>query len=107
MPLAGLLCDQQEILHGWPATFYLSALIGAVVFLVWLFMSADKPAKHFCLSQTERYFVENAIQAERLGKRTENRVPWREIVACKPLYAGVAALICHEYPFVIMLQVPN
>lgn len=101
MPLSGVLCE----LHGWPSTFYLSALIGAVILLVWICFSADKPSKHFCVSPTERYFVECAIEEERLGKRTENRVPWREIATCKPLYAGVAALICHEYPLVIMLQV--
>lgn len=53
-----------------------------------------------------RYFVETKIEEEHIGKRKERkRVPWRKIATCKPLYAGVAALICHEYPLVIMLQV--
>uniref|UniRef100_A0A915DML7 Uncharacterized protein n=1 Tax=Ditylenchus dipsaci TaxID=166011 RepID=A0A915DML7_9BILA len=32
-------------------------------------MSADKPTKHFCTSHTERYFVEQKIAEENLGKR--------------------------------------
>uniref|UniRef100_A0A1I8B5I3 MFS domain-containing protein n=1 Tax=Meloidogyne hapla TaxID=6305 RepID=A0A1I8B5I3_MELHA len=105
LPLAGFLCSRQDILGGWPAIFYLSALIGIGILFAWLLMSADKPSKHFCTSNRERSFVEEKIAEERLGKRTERRkIPWRRLATCRPLYIGVAALICHEYPLVIMLQ---
>ena len=48
------------------------------------------------------------IEEERLGKRTERgSPPWKEMAKCVPLYVAVAALVCHEYPLVIMLQVGN
>uniref|UniRef100_A0A915N598 Major facilitator superfamily (MFS) profile domain-containing protein n=2 Tax=Meloidogyne TaxID=189290 RepID=A0A915N598_MELJA len=105
LPLAGFLCSRQDILGGWPVIFYLSALIGIGILFAWLLMSADKPSKHFCTSNRERSFVEEKIAEERLGKRTERRkIPWKRLATCRPLYIGVAALICHEYPLVIMLQ---
>uniref|UniRef100_A0A915EI80 Major facilitator superfamily (MFS) profile domain-containing protein n=1 Tax=Ditylenchus dipsaci TaxID=166011 RepID=A0A915EI80_9BILA len=105
LPVAGFLCSRKDILNGWPAIYYLSALIGSFILVVWLVMSADKPSKHFCTSHTERYFVEQKIAEENLGKRKlRKKVPWRQLATCPALYAGVAALICHEYPLVIMLQ---
>jgi MFS family permease len=103
MPLAGYLCSRSDF--GWRPIFFLSALIGSGILFIWLLMSADKPSKHFCTSRSERCFVEQKIAEEKLGKRTEKRkVPWRRLANCGPLYVGVAALICHEYPLVIMLQ---
>lgn len=46
------------------------------------------------------------IEEERLGKRTERgQPPWSAMLRSVPLYVAVAALVCHEYPLVIMLQV--
>jgi hypothetical protein len=46
------------------------------------------------------------VEEESLGKRKHRKaIPWRQIRTSIPLYAGVAALVCHEYPLVIMLQV--
>jgi len=93
-------------MHGWPAIFYLSALLGSIILAAWLLMSADKPSKHFATSHNEKFFVAQKIAEDNLGKRKERKtVPWGKIVRCGPLYVGVAALICHEYPLVIMLQV--
>ncbi|KAK0404884.1 hypothetical protein QR680_017680 [Steinernema hermaphroditum] len=105
LPVAGFLCGRPDFFHGWPSIFYLSAGIGAVILIIWLFMSADKPSKHFCISGVERDFVEKKVEEEKMGKRNEKRViPWKKIFTCKPFYVAVAALICHEYPLVIMLQ---
>lgn len=99
------MCSRHDILNGWPAIFYLSSLICTGILIAWLFFSADKPSKHFCTSLQEKHFVEQKIAEEHIGKRKERKaVPWGKIVRCTPLYAGVGALICHEYPLVIMLQ---
>lgn len=105
LPTAGVLCEKKQFLGGWPSIFYVSAFIVAIVLTLWILLSADKPSKHFCISQKEQNFVQEKIQEENVGKRKERKsVPWRSIATCVPLYAGVAALICHEYPLVIMLQ---
>ncbi|CEF68987.1 Sialin [Strongyloides ratti] len=105
LPVAGFLCSRKDILNGWPSIFYLSALIGAFVLVCWLILSADKPSKHFCISKFEQTFIEERLVEENMGKRKDRKkVPWKHILTSKPLWAGVAALICHEYPLVIMLQ---
>uniref|UniRef100_A0A7E4ZTN6 MFS domain-containing protein n=1 Tax=Panagrellus redivivus TaxID=6233 RepID=A0A7E4ZTN6_PANRE len=105
LPTAGFLCESKAAYGGWPSIFYVSAFIVALITVFWLLLSADKPSKHFCISKIEMNFVHEKISEENLGKRNERKsVPWKAIMTCGPLYAGVAALICHEYPLVIMLQ---
>uniref|UniRef100_A0A158R3Z9 MFS domain-containing protein n=1 Tax=Syphacia muris TaxID=451379 RepID=A0A158R3Z9_9BILA len=109
LPTAGYLCTRKDIMGGWPAIFYLSAAIGILVTLFWLPMGADKPAKQLCISQQERLFIESRIACESIGKRTApRRIPWGAIIHSSTVWAGVFALVCHEYPLVIMLQfLPN
>ncbi|VDM24116.1 unnamed protein product [Toxocara canis] len=106
LPTAGYLCTRKDILNGWPAIFYLSAMIAVLVTLFWLPMGADKPSKQGCISRQERLFIETC---ESIGKRTAPRhVPWAAICRSPAVWAGIFALVCHEYPLVIMLQfLPN
>ncbi|CAJ0566239.1 unnamed protein product, partial [Mesorhabditis spiculigera] len=109
LPAAGWLCTQ-KIAGGWPAIFYLSALVSLLVMFFWLPFGADKPSKQCCISERERLFVESRIACESIGKRTDRsrRVPYRAMLRSKPLWASVLAMVCHEYPLVIMLQfLPN
>ncbi|PIO65587.1 hypothetical protein TELCIR_12734, partial [Teladorsagia circumcincta] len=104
LPLGGLFCEHPAT-FGWPAIFYLSAIIGVVILIVWLFLSADKPSKHFLVSKPEERYITRKINEEKLGKRTDRgNPPWGKLARCLPLYVAVAALVCHEYPLVIMLQ---
>ncbi|CAD5227270.1 unnamed protein product [Bursaphelenchus xylophilus] len=109
LPTAGYLCTRTDIQGGWPAIFYLSSFITAIVLICWLPMGADKPAKQYCISHRERVFIEGSIACESIGKRTQaRRIPWYHISRSVPLWVGVFSLICHEYPLVIMLQfLPN
>ncbi|KHN77362.1 putative transporter C38C10.2 [Toxocara canis] len=139
LPTAGYLCTRKDILNGWPAIFYLSAMIAVLVTLFWLPMGADKPSKQGCISRQERLFIESSALVERnsfarlesnseswtrfvpvrlfvpriacesIGKRTAPRhVPWAAICRSPAVWAGIFALVCHEYPLVIMLQfLPN
>lgn len=49
------------------------------------------------------------IACESIGKRTAPRhTPWSAIARSSAVWAGIFALVCHEYPLVIMLQfLPN
>ncbi|CAJ0959192.1 unnamed protein product, partial [Mesorhabditis belari] len=109
LPAAGWLCTQR-IAGGWPAIFYLSALVSLMVVFFWLPFGADKPSKQCCISEKERLFVESRIACESIGKRTDRgrRVPYRAMLRSSPLWAAAFAMVCHEYPLVIMLQfLPN
>lgn len=110
LPTAGYLCTRKDILDGWPAIFYLSACISILVTIFWIPFGADKPSKQMCISDRERDFIETRIACESVGKRTDRgrRVPYSAMLHSKPLWACIFALICHEYPLVIMLQfLPN
>ncbi|VDL76649.1 unnamed protein product [Nippostrongylus brasiliensis] len=110
LPTAGYLCTRKDILDGWPAIFYLSACISILVTVFWIPFGADKPSKQCCISGRERNFIESRIACESIGKRTDRsrRVPYRAMLRSRPLWASIFALVCHEYPLVIMLQfLPN
>ncbi|CAJ0602254.1 unnamed protein product [Cylicocyclus nassatus] len=110
LPTAGYLCTRKDILDGWPAIFYLSACISILVTVFWIPFGADKPAKQCCISGRERNFIESRIACESIGKRTDRsrRVPYQAMLKSKALWASIFALVCHEYPLVIMLQfLPN
>ncbi|VDM53251.1 unnamed protein product [Angiostrongylus costaricensis] len=104
LPIGGVFCER-PMEYGWRAIFYLSSIIGAVILVVWLFLSADKPSKHFCVSKREERYILRKIEEEIIGKRSDRgSPPWNKLVQCLPLYMGIGALVCHEYPLVIMLQ---
>ncbi|KAI1715428.1 major facilitator superfamily domain-containing protein [Ditylenchus destructor] len=109
LPTAGYLCTRTDLQGGWPAIFYLSALIAGLVVTFWIPMGADKPSKQHCISNRERLFIESRIACESIGKRTHARkVPWSDLLSSVPLWVAIFSLICHEYPLVIMLQfIPN
>lgn len=60
----------------------------------------------YCDLKKSRYF---RIACESIGKRNAPRIiPWSAIIRSSALWAGIFALVCHEYPLVIMLQfLPN
>ncbi|KAE9415522.1 hypothetical protein Angca_009302, partial [Angiostrongylus cantonensis] len=104
LPIGGVFCER-SMEYGWRAIFYLSSIIGAVILVVWLLLSADKPSKHFCVSKQEERYILRKIEEEIIGKRSDRgSPPWNKLVQCLPLYIGIGALVCHEYPLVIMLQ---
>ncbi|GMT33082.1 hypothetical protein PFISCL1PPCAC_24379, partial [Pristionchus fissidentatus] len=106
LPVAGVLCSNSSNgFGGWPAIFYLSAIVAVIFLLIWLIASADKPSKHCCVRAREEEYIARKIEEESLGKRTERgRPPWKEIFTSRPLIVSIFALVCHEYPLVIMLQ---
>uniref|UniRef100_A0A915Q2N5 Major facilitator superfamily (MFS) profile domain-containing protein n=1 Tax=Setaria digitata TaxID=48799 RepID=A0A915Q2N5_9BILA len=109
LPTAGYLCTRKDILNGWPAIFYLSGLISVLVAFFWIPMGADKPSKQYCISRQEQLFIQSRIACESIGKRTAPRhTPWSAIARSSAVWSGIFALVCHEYPLVIMLQfLPN
>ncbi|GMR51445.1 hypothetical protein PMAYCL1PPCAC_21640, partial [Pristionchus mayeri] len=106
LPVAGVLCSTSSNgFGGWPSIFYLSAIIAVAVLLIWLVASADKPSNHCCVRVKEEEYIRRKVEEEALGKRIERgRPPWEAILTSRPLIVAVFALVCHEYPLVIMLQ---
>ncbi|CAA87340.1 Major facilitator superfamily (MFS) profile domain-containing protein [Caenorhabditis elegans] len=107
LPIGGWLCgsDGSKFLGGWPAIFYLSSVVAAAVLVIWVVFSADKPSKHLCISHNEEAYINRKIEEENIGKRNNRKnTPWKAIFTSKQVWVAVAALVCHEFPLVIMLQ---
>ncbi|XP_058793473.1 sialin-like isoform X2 [Phymastichus coffea] len=76
---------------GWPLVFYVMGVIGAIWFLIWLILCYNSPQDHPFITQEEVDYLK-----ERMNEHTHEKppaVPWRHILASKPLWAVIVALI--------------
>ncbi|KJH42890.1 transporter, major facilitator family protein [Dictyocaulus viviparus] len=106
LPIGGIFCEHPMDL-GWRAIFYLSAIFGAIILIIWLLFSADKPSKHFCVSKREEGYITRKIGDEKIGKRSDRgSPPWNKFVRCLPLYVAVAAILLPKY-FADVLELSN
>ncbi|KAL3991090.1 Major Facilitator Superfamily protein [Acanthocheilonema viteae] len=102
LPVSGWVCLKKDVFGGWEFTFYISATVAAVMLLVWLVMSADKPSKHYCVKNDEKMYILRKINEESLGKRKERKnTPWKQLLISRPFIVGILAVVCQEYPLVI------
>ncbi|CAL2042922.1 unnamed protein product [Caenorhabditis brenneri] len=105
IPAAGALCSQTEIFGGWPSIFYLSGFIGIIFIFSYIFLGADKPSKQSCITDNELKFITIANQSEDVGKkRTERKVPWKNILSSGAVWASVISLVCHEFPLMTLIM---
>ncbi|GIY49771.1 putative inorganic phosphate cotransporter [Caerostris extrusa] len=80
---AGFLCSS-TFLGGWPAVFYLSALIG-IVWSVWCyFVLYDDPDIHPTISREERDYINTNTNLE--VKKVKS-IPWKAMITSIPLWA--------------------
>ncbi|VDO53572.1 unnamed protein product [Brugia timori] len=68
LPVSGWVCLRKDTFGGWKFTFYISAIIAALMLLIWLIMSADKPSKHYFVKNEEKMYILRKISEESLGK---------------------------------------
>ncbi|VDN91695.1 unnamed protein product [Brugia pahangi] len=102
LPVSGWVCLRKDTFGGWKFTFYISAIIAALMLLIWLIMSADKPSKHYFVKNEEKMYILRKISEESLGKRKERKnTPWKELLISRPFIMGILAVVCQEYPLVI------
>ncbi|VDK48472.1 unnamed protein product [Gongylonema pulchrum] len=100
LPVAGWVCSNKETSGGWKLTFYISAAIGTLTLLVWLVLSADKPAKHCCVKSEEALYILRKISEESLGKvcsfpnyricltdETQRKLRHTSTVMCRSLFS--------------------
>ncbi|KAM3727966.1 Vesicular glutamate transporter [Dirofilaria immitis] len=103
LPVSGWICHKRDTFGGWKFTFYISAIIAALTLLIWLVMSADKPSKHYCVKNDEKMYILRKINEESLGKRKERKnTPWKQLLISRPFIVGILAVVCQEYPLVII-----
>jgi len=66
--------------YGWRASFWISALIGLAVLVLWLLIARERPQDHRMVGPGERNLIESGLSAAR-STSSEPLLRWREIVS--------------------------
>ncbi|XP_011860733.1 PREDICTED: putative inorganic phosphate cotransporter [Vollenhovia emeryi] len=88
-----------EMLHNykWPVVFYVFGGIGALWFVLWVFLCYNNPYEHPFISEKEVKFLH-----DRMNEHTHKKpppVPWRYMLSSAPLWALIAAQVGHDWGF--------
>src|SRR6266516_2478187 len=79
--------------HGWRWSFWVSALIGLAVGVVWFVIARDKPEEHAMVTPGEAAHIRLGIPAT----APQRPLPWRSIFASKDVAAVTLSYFCYGY----------
>jgi ACS family glucarate transporter-like MFS transporter len=91
--------------YGWRWSFWLSALLGLVVGVVWYLAARDTPQQHPSVSASELTHIQSGLTASRsrederdttAGAKTNN-IPWRIILRSKEVWLITLSYFCFGY----------
>ncbi|KDR19506.1 Vesicular glutamate transporter 2 [Zootermopsis nevadensis] len=100
MPLSGLLTGGIS----WKAPFYFYGIAGVVWYVVWLWLSFEKPSKHPTISARELMYIEQSLgQSAQLAMPTIANTPWRSFFTSMPVYAIIVANFCRSWNFYLLV----
>ena len=98
MPLSGLLTEHV----GWRSTFYFFGVLGVSWWVVWHFLSFEKPSTHPSISDEERIYIEKALGTKDDGKNM-GPTPWKAFFTSMPVYAIMVANFCRSWTFYLLI----
>ncbi len=88
---------------GWRWSFWISALIGLVVGLVWFLIARDYPEKHPWVSSSELALIQNgrtsskAQPASSASDAEKTLVPWNVILSSRNVWSVTLSYFCFGY----------
>jgi ACS family glucarate transporter-like MFS transporter len=88
------------ISHGWRSAFWVSAALGMVVLVVWLWLARENPATHERIGAAERDYIEaSTSQTSRQTDEVAFATPlsWREILRNRHMGLLTLAYFCFGY----------
>jgi ACS family sodium-dependent inorganic phosphate cotransporter-like MFS transporter 6/7/8 len=100
MPLSGLLTGGIS----WQAPFYFYGVTGVIWYLVWLWLTFEKPAKHPTISARELMYIEQSLgQTTQVAIPTLKSTPWRSFFTSMPVIAIIVANFCRSWNFYLLV----
>lgn len=114
--LSSRLCAL-EILGGWPSIFYAFGLMGVMCLALWLVFASNSPKQSSWIGAEEREMISASLMEQSSNptngqqreeqicntkKPNHGRLPWRKMVVCMPLYAGILGQANYTFCNVIM-----
>jgi MFS transporter, ACS family, solute carrier family 17 (sodium-dependent inorganic phosphate cotransporter), other len=98
--IAALLGSPPLILaYGWPAVFYVSGALGALWLAAWVFKGGNGPEDARGISAAEI----SLIASDRPALSRPPSIPWAAILRERAVWAIVAAHVCNNWGFYILL----
>jgi ACS family glucarate transporter-like MFS transporter len=80
---------------GWRLSFWVSALIGVVAGMVWLWLARDSPEDHPWVGEREMGVIRSGLpNAE---DQPKGMLPWRSILGCKDFLLVTYSYFCYGY----------
>jgi ACS family sodium-dependent inorganic phosphate cotransporter-like MFS transporter 6/7/8 len=77
---------------------------GIIWYLVWLWLTFEKPAKHPTISARELMYIEQSLgQSTQLAMPTLSNTPWRCFFTSMPVYAIIVANFCRSWNFYLLV----
>ena len=80
---------------GWRLSFWVSALIGVVAGLVWLWLARDNPEEHPWVSTREMEVIRSGLPAS--SGEAKRMLPWRRILASSDFLLITYSYFCYGY----------
>jgi ACS family glucarate transporter-like MFS transporter len=84
--------------HGWRFSFWVCALIGCAVGVVWYLAARDTPQQHSRVSQSELDKIQTGLTLDAPTNRAAiTSPPWARILSNKDLWLVTASYFCYGY----------
>ena len=84
--------------YGWRWSFWLSALLGLLVGVVWYLTARDKPEEHPRVSPGELQHIESGTTTSARGDNSKiNALPWSVILKSKEVWLVTLSYFCFGY----------
>ncbi|XP_067010159.1 vesicular glutamate transporter 1 isoform X2 [Anabrus simplex] len=100
MPLSGLLTGGIS----WQAPFYFYGVVGLIWFLLWMWLSFEKPNKHPTITAKELMYIEQSLgSSTQIAMPTMATTPWRKFLTSMPVYAIIVANFCRSWNFYLLV----
>lgn len=99
MPLSGWLTKGIS----WQAPFYFYGAFGIIWYLVWCWLSFEKPSMHPTISASERLYIEDSLSNVQRSVPNIKTTPWKMFFTSMPVYAIIVANFCRSWTFYLLI----
>lgn len=84
--------------------FLFPGVSGIIWYLVWLWMTFEKPSKHPTISARELMYIEQSLgQSTQVAMPTLRNTPWHSFFTSMPVYAIIVANFCRSWNFYLLV----
>ena len=83
--------------YGWRASFFVCAVIGLVVGLVWFLAARDTPAGHSSVSASEMEVIRAGLAGKSSQRGERPLIPWKTVLKSKPVLAVTLSYFTFGY----------